>query len=110
MTDQRTTAPLPRPDAGAAAGPLDDALYDLVEARFVRLIRDNPVLATSLGIHQDDDLLGDGSRDAVLGELDDEREHLAAVEAIDPAGALARSPHRARARDPQRPPLDLRHR
>ncbi|MFL5646424.1 MAG: DUF885 family protein, partial [Chloroflexota bacterium] len=86
MTDQRTTAPLPRPDAGAAAGPLDGELYDLVEARFVRLIRDNPVLATSLGIHQDDDLLGDGSRDAVLGELEDERDHLVALEALDAAG------------------------
>ncbi|MFL5645885.1 MAG: DUF885 domain-containing protein [Chloroflexota bacterium] len=89
MTDQRPTTPLPRPDAGAAAGPLDAELYDLVEARFVRLIRDNPVLATSLGIHQDDDLLGDGSRDAVLGELEDERDHLVALEALDPAGLSA---------------------
>jgi hypothetical protein len=89
VTDQRTTAPLPRPDAGTAAGPLDAELYDLVEARFVRLIRDNPVLATSLGIHQDDDLLGDGSREAVLGELEDERDHLVAIEALDPAGLSA---------------------
>ena len=86
MTDPRASTPLPRPDAGPAAGPLDAALYDLVEARFVRLIRDNPVLATSVGLHHDDDLLGDGGRDAILGELEDEREHLAAVEALDPAG------------------------
>jgi uncharacterized protein (DUF885 family) len=86
VTDQRSTTTLPRPDAGPAAGPRDSELYDLVEARFIRLIRDNPVLATSIGIHQDDDLLGDGSREAVLDELEDERDHLAAVEAIDPAG------------------------
>jgi len=76
---------LPRPTA-ADPGPLDATLYDLVETRFVRLIRDNPVLATAVGLHRDDDLLGDGSRDAILGELADEREHLAAVEALDPAG------------------------
>jgi uncharacterized protein (DUF885 family) len=75
---------LPRP-AAADPGPLDATLYDLVESRFVRLIRDNPVLGTSVGLHQDDDLLGNGSREAVLGELADEREHLAAVEALDPA-------------------------
>ena len=87
MTDLRP-APLPRPDAGPAAGRLDAELYDLVETRFVRLIRDNPVLATSIGLHQDDDLLGDGSREAVLAELAAEREHLTAIEAIDP-GALS---------------------
>jgi len=89
VTDAPNVAtPLPRPEA-ATPGPLDAALYDLVEARFVRLIRDNPVLGTSVGLHQDDDLLGDGSREAVLGELKDEREHLAAIEAIDPAALSA---------------------
>ena len=77
MTDPRPAPPLPRPAPAAEPGPLDDALYDLVEARFLRLIRDNPVLGTSLGLHQDDDLLGDGSREAVLAELADERDHLA---------------------------------
>ena len=86
MTDAPNAATtLPRP-ADPTPGPLDAALYDLVETRFVRLIRDNPVLGTAVGLHQDDDLLGDGSGEAVLGELHDEREHLAAVEAIDPAG------------------------
>ena len=84
MTDPRPAAPLPRPAPAASPGPLDDAFYDLVETRFVRLVRDNPVLGTSLGLHQDDDLLGDGSREAVLAELAADREHLAAVEAIDP--------------------------
>ena len=88
MTETRA-APLPRPDAGDDTGPLDARFYDLVETRFVRLIRDNPVLATSVGLHQDDDLLGDGSREAVIGELEDEREHLAAVEALDPSGLSA---------------------
>ncbi len=85
MAQSRAAAPLPRPAASATPGPLDAALYDLVETRFVRLIRDNPVLGTAVGLHQDDDLLGDGSREAVLGELQDEREHLVAIEAIDPA-------------------------
>jgi len=89
MTDPRPAAPLPRPAPSATPGPLDDAFYDLVESRFVRLIRDNPVLGTSLGLHQDDDLLGDGSREAVLAELAADREHLAAVEAIDPASLSA---------------------
>ena len=86
MTDPRPAAPFPRPARAAVPGPLDDRLYDLVETRFVRLVRDNPVFATAVGLHHDDDLLGDGSRDALLGELADEREHLAEVEAIDSAG------------------------
>jgi uncharacterized protein (DUF885 family) len=47
------------------------------------------VLGTSIGLHQDDDLLGDGSGEAVLAELAADREHLAAVEAIDPAALSA---------------------
>jgi uncharacterized protein (DUF885 family) len=86
MTDPRPAALLPRPAPAAVPGPLDDRFYDLVETRFVRLVRDNPVLGTSLGLHHDDDLLGDGSREAVLTELEEEREYLAEVEAIDPAG------------------------
>ncbi len=86
MFDRGPATPLPRPAPDAAPGPLDDRLYDLVEERFVRLIRDNPVLATAVGLHADDDLLGDGSREQVLAELDADRTHLAAIEAIDPAG------------------------
>ncbi len=89
MTDPRPAAPFPRPARAAVPGPLDDHLYDLVETRFVRLVRDNPVFATAVGLHHDDDLLGDGSREALLGELADEREHLAEVEAIDSAGLSA---------------------
>ena len=85
MTDPHPVAPLPRPAPAAVPGPLDERFYDVVETRFVRLVRANPVLATALGLHQDDDLLGDGSREAILAELEADREHLAEVEAIDPA-------------------------
>jgi len=80
---------LTRPTRAADAGPLDDAFYDLVEERFRRIVRDNPVIATYLGLHGEDDRLGDGSRDHVLAELAADRAHLAAVEALDPAGLSA---------------------
>ena len=91
MTEPRAAAPLPRPDAGARRRP--------ARRRVLRPRRDplRPAhprqpgpRAPSVGLHQDDDLLGDGSRDAILGELADEREHLAAIEALDPAGLSAR--------------------
>jgi len=78
--------PLTRPGPAPEPGALDVRLYDLVEARFRRLMHHNPVLATYLGIHTEDERLGDGSRDAVLGELAAEQAHLAAVEALDPGG------------------------
>jgi uncharacterized protein (DUF885 family) len=82
-----TTEPqLTRPEAAADKGRLDDQLYDLVEARFRRIVRDNPVVGTYLGIHTEDDRLGDGSRDALLGELDADKAHLAAVDALDVTG------------------------
>ena len=90
------TVALTRPAPAALPGPLDDTLYDLVEARFRRLVRDNPTVATFLGIHAQDHRLADGSRDAVLGELAADRAHLAAIEAIDPAGL---SPQAAFERD-----------
>jgi uncharacterized protein (DUF885 family) len=86
MIDPRPMPPLPRPAAAASPGPLDDRFYDLVEARFMRLVRDNPVFGTSVGLHQDDDLLGDGGRDALLAELEADRGHLAVIEALDPDG------------------------
>ena len=78
--------PLTRPEPAPDAGPLDEQLYDFVEARFRRIVRENPVVGTYLGLHWGDDSWGDGSRDAVLADLADERQHLAAVEALDPAG------------------------
>jgi len=86
MTERGDQRALPRPAPAVDRGPLDDRFYDLVESRFVRLVHDNPILGTALGLHQDDDLLGDGSRDQVLAELAAERTHLSAVEALDPAG------------------------
>jgi uncharacterized protein (DUF885 family) len=81
--------PLTRPEPATPPGPLDDRLYDLVETRFRRVIRDNPLVGTYVGIHTEDHRLGDASRDALLGELAEERAHVAAVEALDPAGLSA---------------------
>ena len=86
MTGSLQDFALTRPEPAGDAGPLDEQLYDLVEARFRRLVADNPLIGTYLGIHTEDHRLGDGSRDAVLGELAAEKVHLAAIEAIDPAG------------------------
>ncbi len=89
MTDTHVPMALPRPTPAADAGPLDERFYDLVEARLRRLVAANPVLGTVLGIHDHDDELGDGGRDALLGELADERAHLAEIEGLDPSGLSA---------------------
>jgi len=86
MTERLAGVDLPRPSRAPDPGPLDDALYDLVETRVRRILSDNPVYATGLGIHTEDHRLGDASRDAVLAEIADDRAHLAAVEALDDAG------------------------
>ncbi len=87
MTEpSRPPVALSRPAPAPIPGPLDERLYDLVEARFRRVVRDNPIVSTYLGLHTDDDRLGDGSRDKQLQELGDDRAHLAAIEALDPAG------------------------
>ncbi|MEA2606882.1 MAG: hypothetical protein QOI00_1639 [Chloroflexota bacterium] len=85
LQDVVLTRPAPAPDAG----PLDERFYDLVEARFRRVIADNPLAGTYLGIHTEDHRLGDGSRAAVLAEVDAEKAHLAALEALDSAGLSA---------------------
>ena len=76
---------LPRPATAPDRGPGDDPFYDLVEDRFRRLVEADPVMATYYGIHAWDDRLPDGSRDHVLARLEDDRRHLARLEAIDPA-------------------------
>ncbi len=96
MTDPFARRTWPRPAPGTDPGPLDDRLYDLVEARFRRVVADDPVAATFYGLHDLDDSLGDGSRDAVLGRLAAERAHHSAVEALDPEGL---SPEAAFERD-----------
>jgi uncharacterized protein (DUF885 family) len=84
---QSTREPaLPRPEPALDPGPLDDRFYDLVETRFRRLMQDDPIAATFFGIHDHDDRLGDGGRETLLAELEADREHLAAVESLDPAG------------------------
>jgi uncharacterized protein (DUF885 family) len=75
---------LTRPSA-AQPGPLDDRLYDLVETRFRRLVRDNPLIGTYFGIHTEDHRLGSGTRESVLDQLARDKAHLAEIEAIDPA-------------------------
>ncbi|HEX7472476.1 MAG TPA: DUF885 domain-containing protein [Candidatus Limnocylindrales bacterium] len=77
---------LTRPAPAAQPGPLDGRFYDLVEERFRRLVRDNPIVGTYVGIHSEDARLGDGTRDQQLQELADDRAHLGAVEALDRAG------------------------
>ena len=59
MSERVPDVELPRPAPDADRGPLDDRLYDLVEARVRRLLVDNPTLATYLGIHTEDHRLGD---------------------------------------------------
>lgn len=78
-----------RPTGAANPGPLDDALYDLVETRFRRIVSEDPVAATFYGLHDADDRLGDASRDAVLGRIAADRAHVVAVERLDSAGLSA---------------------
>jgi uncharacterized protein (DUF885 family) len=91
VPDRLEDVVLSRPEPAADAGPLDNQLYDLVETRFLRIVRDNPIVGTYFGIHTEDDRLGDASRDAILAELAAEKAHLAAIEAVDPAGLSATS-------------------
>lgn len=87
MTESRPSIypDLTRPASSGPAGRLDEALYDLVEARFERLLRDNPILATAIGIHEHDDELGDAGVDALLAEVEADKAHLTTIESLDPA-------------------------
>jgi uncharacterized protein (DUF885 family) len=85
VTDTLQDVVLTRPQPAPEPGPRDEALLDLVEDRFRRIVRDNPLVGTYLGIHTEDRRLGDGTREAALGELAADKAHLAAIEAIDPA-------------------------
>ncbi|MGH2474681.1 MAG: DUF885 family protein, partial [Candidatus Limnocylindrales bacterium] len=80
---------MPRPQVAADRGPSDDRLYDLVEERVRRLVANNPIFATAIGLHDHDDTLGDGSSATLLADLAADREHLAAIEALDPNGLSA---------------------
>jgi uncharacterized protein (DUF885 family) len=80
---------LSRAARAAVPGPLDDTFYDLVESRFRRVVESEPAYATHLGIHAWDDRLADSSRERVLHDIEADRAHLAAIEALDPAGFSA---------------------
>ncbi len=61
-----------------------DARFDaLVRDRFAALMRRYPVFATYLGLDEYDGELADGSRDAVLAEIDAARSFVAALESLD---------------------------
>ncbi len=85
MTVTKGTAQptLPRPAPAPDAGPLDSTFYDLVEGRFRRILRSEPIAATYFGFHGYDDRLGDGGRETILADIAADREHLAAIEALD---------------------------
>jgi uncharacterized protein (DUF885 family) len=76
---------LTRAAAAADPGPLDDRLYDLVEARFRRRVQDEPTWATYLGIHAWDDRLADTSRERMLDDIAADRAYVATLEALDAA-------------------------
>ncbi len=71
---------------GNARAPLDERFEQLIEERFDRLMRTNPVWATLLGIHEYDHELGDANRDAIEQEIADERRFVSAVESLDASG------------------------
>ena len=61
-----------------------DARFDaLVRDRFAALMRRYPVFATYLGLDEYDGELADGSRDAVLAEIDAARSFVAALASLD---------------------------
>src|SRR5450759_94428 len=77
---------LPRPVSQPTAGPLDEPFWNLVEAHFRHTVKQHPILATYVGIHDYDDRLDDGTRDAVVQEIADSRRLQSAFEGIEPAG------------------------
>jgi len=77
---------LPRPVSQPTAGPLDGKFWDMIEADFRRTVVRHPMLATFIGIHEYDDRLDDGTRDAVEQDIEEARQLQAGLAAIDPAG------------------------
>jgi len=66
-------------------GSLDTRFEALAEARFEDVVRRNPVLATFLGRHEHDGLLGDLRPEAVEEEMAETRAYIAHLEELDPA-------------------------
>ena len=80
---------LTRAAPAAEPGALDEQLYDLVESRFRAVAESEPTWATQLGIHAWDDRLADPTRERILGDLERDKAHIAALEAFDAAGLSA---------------------
>jgi uncharacterized protein (DUF885 family) len=76
---------LPRPASVPAEGALDSKFWDIVEAHFRQLVKQHPIFATYMGIHDSDGELDNGTRDAVEQEILDARRLQGEIEAIDPA-------------------------
>ena len=72
----------------ATNGAADAAYKQLVRARFDAQMAANPVLATSVGIHDHDERLGSRTRAAIEERIAGSRRYLADLEALD-AGALS---------------------
>lgn len=71
--------------APAPSTAADLRLDALVRERFDWMMQRHPVFATYLGLDEHDGRLGDGSRDALLAEIDAARAFATAVDAIDEA-------------------------
>jgi uncharacterized protein (DUF885 family) len=76
---------LPRPASTPAEGPLDAQFWGVVETHFRHLVQQHPIFATYMGIHDSDDRLDDGTRDAVEQEIAEAHRLQRDIEALDPA-------------------------
>ncbi len=63
---------------------MDDELDKLVDEFVQWWVERNPVVGTILGLHEYDHLLPDGSREAVLKEIEEEKDFLKRFEGLDP--------------------------
>jgi uncharacterized protein (DUF885 family) len=75
---------LPRPVSQPAPGPADDRFWDLIEADFRRQVKNHPIFGTYMGLHEGDGRLDDGTRDAVIQEIEDAHRLESDLGAIDP--------------------------
>ena len=73
----------------ATNGAADAAYKRLVRARFDAQMAANPVLATSVGIHDHDERLGSRTRAAIEERIAESRRYLADLEALDAAALSA---------------------
>ncbi|MFI5261947.1 MAG: DUF885 family protein, partial [Candidatus Limnocylindrales bacterium] len=69
-----------------ATGEGDAAYEALVRARFDARMAQNPVLATTLGIHEHDARLGSRTRAAIEQQMADDHRYVADLERLDPLG------------------------